>query len=170
MPENRTRPEIPGGGNLALTQADRVTLQTFIDYRLAPNAVERQKETMTSNRSEAFHKRALKAVPKDLTFKRNYSGRVHAAALADSIGSGAAISRVNQYMGASHAEGSPGKAGLRALDKQEKYHQDRKKTWAYKNRRYHLRKAKMQPKDTAEGYQTDSRHPMVRREHSYSKK
>ncbi|KAI8522116.1 hypothetical protein Bbelb_018700 [Branchiostoma belcheri] len=53
--------------------------------------------------------------------------RVHAADLADSVGTCAAIDRVNRYMGASHSPGSPGQA---VFDKDEDYHGKRKQSIA----------------------------------------
>ncbi|XP_019624491.1 PREDICTED: uncharacterized protein LOC109470151 [Branchiostoma belcheri] len=169
--EQHPAPDIPAGGNLALTKGDRDVLQALVDYRLAPETVKRQKGLMTTNKSESFHKRVTKACPKSMNFPTNYHGRVNAAGLADSIGSGAAIRRANEMMGASHSDGSPGAAGLEAIDREEKYHQDRKKTWKYKNRRYKLGKAKAHAKVTksGEGYSTDCMHPMVRSDHSYTK-
>eukprot|EP00058_Branchiostoma_floridae_P024603 XP_002610093.1 hypothetical protein BRAFLDRAFT_125654 [Branchiostoma floridae] len=77
----RPAPDIPGGGNLALSEDDRYALQNLVDYRLAPETVKRQRKLWSANKSEAVHNRALKAVPKAVTWKRNYKGRVHAAAL-----------------------------------------------------------------------------------------
>eukprot|EP00058_Branchiostoma_floridae_P001956 XP_002587444.1 hypothetical protein BRAFLDRAFT_100126 [Branchiostoma floridae] len=130
--DNRTAPEIPGGGNLALSETDRVTLQELVDYRLHPEAVKRQRKTMNTNRAEAFHNRVLKAVPKSMTFKRNYAGRVHVAGLAHSLGSAAAINFVNEYQGASHPHGSPGLAALEAIDEEEAYQRKRKQSIKYK--------------------------------------
>lgn len=175
-PEGRHRrraPEIPGGGNLALTEADRKALQAFIDYRLGPETAKRQRMLLTTNKSEAFHNRVLKAVPKAMTFKKNYNGRVHAAALGDSVGSGAAIRRANEFLGASHSQGSPGTAALEAIDREEAYHRQRRKTWTYRLRRYHLRQAKAEKRDKKgdSGYSTDSVHAaMSSLDHPYSKK
>ncbi|CAH1242299.1 Hypp6551 [Branchiostoma lanceolatum] len=134
-------------GNLALTEADSKALQAFIDYRLGPETAKRQRMLLTTNKSEAFHNRVLKAVPKAMTFKKNYKGRVHAAALADSVGSGAAIRRANEFLGASHFQGSPGKAALEAMDREDDYHRKRRKTWTYRLKRYHLRQAKAEKRD-----------------------
>ncbi|KAI8516515.1 hypothetical protein Bbelb_050960 [Branchiostoma belcheri] len=98
-PDNRgPAPEIPGGGNLAPSRADRDALQAMVESRLSPERVIRQRKLMTTNKSEGFDIRVLKAVPKAMNFKRNYSSQDHAAALTDSVRSGTA----NDLLGALH--------------------------------------------------------------------
>ncbi|CAH1240950.1 Hypp6240 [Branchiostoma lanceolatum] len=58
----------------------------------------------------------------------NNQGRVHAAGLADSVGSEAAIDRVKDYLGASNPHDSPGKTAFEASDKEKANQENRKKS------------------------------------------
>eukprot|EP00058_Branchiostoma_floridae_P026651 XP_002612142.1 hypothetical protein BRAFLDRAFT_88881 [Branchiostoma floridae] len=111
----RPAPDIPDGGNLALSKDDRYALQNLADCRLASETVKRHRNLMSSNKSEAFHNRALKAVPKAVTWKKNY----YAAGLADSVRSGTAIRRANESLGVSHPEGSSGTVSFAAIEKRK---------------------------------------------------
>ncbi|KAI8490544.1 hypothetical protein Bbelb_318120 [Branchiostoma belcheri] len=62
-------------GNYIADTPTRDALQGLIDYRLAENAVYRQRKLRTTNKCESFHIRVLKAASKAMNFERNYTGR-----------------------------------------------------------------------------------------------
>ena len=73
------------------TTNDHVLLMSHIEYRLGSHVLPRVRHLLTTQKTEAVNRAISNTVPRNSTFSKNYSGRVHAAVMAVNTGVGESI-------------------------------------------------------------------------------
>ncbi len=158
------------------TSEDRVKLRSLLDIRLGSTAVDRTLKNTTQNKCEAANRGLTKAVPKHITFARNYPGRVHAAIHSMNNGPGTSLLKLCDTVGAPIPPKSPVVAALARADKQTCMNRKRKQSKRYKLQRSTKRKERYELHDKREkGGLTYSKgaaalQDLVMKEHGYNEK
>jgi hypothetical protein len=122
------------------SQDKKKHVQTIVDYKLSRERVVQQKNMRNTNRVEAFHRKTLKLLPKDKTYRRHYESRCFSAVHTHSVGITEAVLQLHKYTGASLTPGSRAIISLLKLEKRLKYQQKYAKSWAVRMRRKQLKK------------------------------
>ena len=87
-------------------------LRDCIDYRLGASIVEKTKLNSNSQKVESVNNVIRHALPKNVTFARNFSGRAHCAVFKCNNGPGEAILKLCEAIGCSIPSNSKVSAGL----------------------------------------------------------
>ena len=124
------------------TEEDCDILRQIINIRLGHRAVDKTYLNNTSNKCEATNRAIAKAVPKNVTFKRNMPGRVHAAVHSVNNLPGKSLLCLSKALNAPLTPGSSVVKELCTGDRQLKKEKDRQKTLQYKTRRAAARNEK----------------------------
>lgn len=90
-----------------------------VSYRLGVKILKMTKSLATTQKCEATNRAISKAVPKNITFSRNYGARCHSAVKAVNRGIGQAIYDQCQYIGAAIPAGTRVTRALLALQKSQ---------------------------------------------------
>ena len=100
------------------TKCDKEKLIKVIDYRLGPLMLKNTKHLLTTQKCEAVNRAISSTVPRNMTFSRNYSARVHAAVHSVNVGIGEAL------ISECHAVGAPITHGTRVTRQLLKMQED----------------------------------------------
>ncbi len=158
------------------TSEDRTKLKVVLDLRLSPRAVDMTLKNTTQNKCEAANRGLTKAVPKHITFARNYHGRVHTAIHSMNNGPGTSLLKLCDAVGAPIPPKSPVVAALARADKQTRMNRKRKQSKSYKLQRSTKRRERYKLHDRREkGVLTYSKgaaalQDLVLKEHGYNEK
>lgn len=110
-------------------------LREIIAIRLGPGAIHKTVHNTTQNKCEASNRGVKKSVPGHITYRRNYSGRVHSAVHSINNGVGTSTIDLCQAAGATIDPNSSVSRALESMDKIKHYQQSYKKTHQHKERR-----------------------------------
>jgi len=131
------RPYLPKGRYIDRSQIidpddeDLMTLLNIILIRLGHISIEAQQLNTNQNKCEAANRGLSKAVPKHLTFSRNFYGRVAGAVFSMNNQPGAALLKMSKNLGAPIIPGSKVVVQLQQKDKEYKKDQERKSSLQY---------------------------------------
>ena len=132
------------------SESDINCLKKIIQMRFSAEAIKMTLKNTTQNKCESCMHRIKKSVPSQLTFKRNYAGRVHAAINSLNKGTAQSIHELCKSVGA--PINSPNvHFTLAALKRIENYNTMRKKTEKYKTSRRIHRQMQYDRYDRAHG-------------------
>ena len=148
---------LPNELPLSISEEDRQDLAKVIDYKLSMPMLERQHKGLTTNKSEATHKRLNRSLPKSNTWSRTFGGRAHSAILNASEGTGQSVINISKKMGTSLSE--TGQKLLKAIDREELYHARHRQSLRHKVLRKSRRTRKLAQKS---GYKKCQLHPTVK--------
>lgn len=126
------------------TAEDEKSLLKCIDIRLGEDMLSKTKFNTTTQKSEAFNRALSRGNPKNVTFKRNFPGRIHS--IAHLVNSGIADSTkvMCAGVGAPITTGSRVDSQLQQGAKREKYIRQKMRSSTYKTRRRQNRKKRFQ--------------------------
>ena len=102
---------------LKVKSGSEKVLRDCINYRLGSSMVEKTKLNTNSQKVESFNNVIRHALPKNVTFARNFSGRAHCAVFKCNNGPGEAILKLCEAIGCSIPSNSKVSAGLLAEQK-----------------------------------------------------
>lgn len=91
---------------------NKLTLIYCIDYRIRPEIIQKTKLNTNSQKVEATNRAIRRSVPRNVTFSRNFPGRVHSAVHSVNNGPGLSISRLCHRVGCRIQAGSRVASGL----------------------------------------------------------
>lgn len=153
------------------TDVDLHELNQCIDYRLGRTTLTKTQHLLNSNKSEAVQHSISSVVPKNKTFSRNYSGRVHAKIHSLNNGVGEAIVAQCQNSGAPITAGTRVARSLKAMQEDEKNNKLAKKTRQAIRKRYIKRRTLYELHKQKQGaYVKNQSLPLNHNDHSYAKK
>lgn len=153
---------------------DKTKLREVLDIRLSDAAVDKTFMNTTQNKCEAANRGVIKAVPKHITFSRNYHGRVHAAVHSMNNGPGTSLLKLCDAVGAPIPTDSRVVPSLKQLDHAAAKNKQRKKSTAYKiqraTKRSHRYEMYGQKERNVKSYRRAAfaLDDLLRKEHSYS--
>ena len=154
-----------------MTKEDKALFKRLVDYKLSPKMIRRQFHNLSTNASEAFHKRVFRSVPKANTFSRNVYGRVATQIVVASMGKTKGIARVCGSVSASFTRQGPGLKALTQISKSDLYFKHLRQQTAAKSKRKILdRQRQCNRRKTGSLYQSSHLHPHLTSEHSYAEK
>ena len=157
------------------TTNDHVLLMSHIEYRLGSHVLPRVRHLLTTQKTEAVNKAISNTVPRNSTFTKNYSGRVHAAVMAVNTGVGESILKACAAADVPLTPGSRVTRGLLRLQNLNKTRKDYKASKKAKHARKMKRSSLFQLYDKCKSekktvtYQKELCMP-VHDEHSYVKR
>lgn len=114
------------------TSDDITKLRKLIEMRLGPAALKKTVTNTTQNKCEAANRGVKKSAPSALTFRRNYSGRVHSAVHSMNNGPGQSTAILCGQIGCPVSAKSNVMLNLKRLDHRKAYYQKRQQSAAYK--------------------------------------
>jgi hypothetical protein len=127
---NRTfiKSKYPQNAFISPTEEDKQKLCKILGLRFNRAAVNRTSKNRSQNKCEAANRGLTKAAPKNITFARNYEGRIHSAVhtMNHSLGKSTVI--LAEKVGAAYPCKSPALKSLASLDRAIDYHRQYKKT------------------------------------------
>ena len=124
---------------LTPTKNDIKTLKECLAMRFSFKALERTYLNRTQNKSEANNRALTKSLPKHLEFRRNASGRAHAAVHSLNNQPGTSLVKLCEAAGSPISRRSRVVQQLQKTDRVVKSHKRRQGTAKYKSRRAELR-------------------------------
>ena len=157
------------------TTNDHVLLMSHIEYRLGSHVLPRVRHLLTTQKTEAVNRAISNTVPRNSTFSKNYSGRVHAAVMAVNTGVGESILEACAAADVPLTPGSRVTRGLLRLQNLNKTRKDYKSSKKAKHARKMKRSSLFQLYDKCKSekktvtYQKELCMP-VHDEHSYVKR
>lgn len=80
-------------------ESHKKTLMECIDYRLAPNMLEKTKTNTNTQKVESVNRVIRRSLPRNVTYSRNFSGRAHSAIFASNNGPGESIIQLCSKVG-----------------------------------------------------------------------
>ena len=129
-------------------------LREVMSIRLSEAAINKTSNNSTQNKSEANNRGIKKAVPKQLTFSRNYGARAHSAVHSMNNGVGSSIGILCAAAGCPITTVSLQET-IDRLDAYTKYSQNRERSHEYKLRRRAAKQEKYRQWDS----RRDEKHP-----------
>ena len=119
---------------------DLAKLREIISIRFSKKAIEKTSNNSTQNKYEASNRAIKKATPGSLTFKKNYSARVHSAVHGLNNGPGTSIRKLCEAVGSPISKSSKVYRETERMDAEKQYDIERQKSTAYKMGRSKNRK------------------------------
>lgn len=113
---------------IAPNTEDKIKLHDVLKMRFSRRAVLMSHRNRSQNKCEAANRGLTKAVPKNITYKRNYEGRVHSAVHTMNHSLGQSTVMLAEALGAGYPSKSPAVRSLQALDKDISYHRQRQRS------------------------------------------
>ena len=155
------------------TKCDKEKLIEAIEYRLGPLMLKNTKHLLTTQKTEAVNRAISATAPRNMTFSRNYTARVHAAVHAVNAGIGEALISECDAVGAPITHGTRITRRLLKMQENDIKQKSRKKSKKSKLRR-HLKCKKLyelheNKEKSSDDYQKDVCMPKTLMEHSYCK-
>ena len=136
---------------LCLAGTDRDTMLGCIRYRLGPGKYDQLKFLSNSQKCEAVNRAISASSPKQVTFSRNHTGRVHSAIRRVNSGIGEAMHQQMSYIG-QHLEGNTrATRALLRLQLEETMWKERHTTKSARQQRYLRRQRLYNRYDQMEG-------------------
>ena len=161
---------LPQNKYVRLLKSDQVVIEKWIDNKLGAVAMKGQKDNLTTNRCESSHLTVLRGSPKCRNRFRNFPGRAMSAVHSMSLGVTDSVLLANAHLGADNIYDSPASFTRGKLRQREKYHKQRKRSYAFKVSEYAAsararRERYAEPETSNTGYATGVQNPVVRHEH-----
>lgn len=128
-------------------EAELTALRKCIGIRFAPLALQMTRLNTNSNKVEGSNRGLSKALPKHITWSRNYHGRASAAVNSMNQGPGLSLLNLSTAVGAPLAVKSEVTKTLEKMDKDWKYNKCRKASPGYKKSRAKIRNIKYESYD-----------------------
>ena len=128
-------------------EAELTALRKCIGIRFAPLALQLTKLNTNSNKVEGSNRGLSKALPKHITWSRNYHGRASAAVNSMNQGPGLSLLNLSNAVGAPLAMKSEVTKHLQDMDRDWKYNKCRKASPGYKKSRAKIRNIKYERYD-----------------------
>lgn len=110
---------------LRLTREDEVLLRECVGFRLGPQAIRKTCFGTTTQKSEAVNRGLSKSVPKGVTYKRNFVGRVHSTVHRLNLGLAESTTIKCKELGAPISKGSRVMRSLHSDHRIAKYQKKR---------------------------------------------
>ena len=110
----------------------RVTIEDCINYRLAPQMLEKTKLNTNTQKVESVNKIIRRSLPKRLTFCRCFPGRAHSAVFAANNGPGESLVRLCEETGCPISKNSRVSAALLTEQKESEKNKERSKSYKRK--------------------------------------
>ena len=115
-------------------------IRNCVSYRLGPKAVEKTKLNLNTQKVEGFNRSLRRSLPKNVTFTKNFEGRVHAAVHSVNLGAGESLLLICEQLGAPLTAGSSVEHALKQIQKTDRMQKDYKKKSTHKFARAETRK------------------------------
>lgn len=131
---------LPYGQHLTLSKDDQTTLKDAIMNTFNTETLRSVKELYSTNQCESMHSTIFNYAPKFTCWTRNFSGLCHSATHSRTLGRGRATLILARAVGINVKKNSQMYMNLNRIDQKSQYHSRRKKSQAYKQSRYFLRK------------------------------
>ncbi len=125
---------------ITATPDDRDKLRKIMNIHLSRHAVSMTFKNRTQNKCEAINRGITNSVPKHLTFKRNYAGRVQASVNSMNNGPERSFITTLTQLEAPITPKSPVIKYLKSVDNSVNMQKYRKRSTKYKSRRLALQK------------------------------
>lgn len=113
------------------SREDLTKLRELISIRFSTAAVQKTSNNSTQNKCEASNRGIKKATPSQLTFKRNYHARVHAAVHGINNDPGTSIRKLCSAVGSPIPESSAAYKETERMDAESNYQKKRKASHEY---------------------------------------
>lgn len=153
-----------------MTDEDKTSFEKLLDYKLSAKMVQRQLHNLSTNASEACHKRIFRSLPKDNTFSRNVYGRVATQIVVASLGKNEGVKRTCGSLKIPLSETGPGVKTLTQLTHCDEYHKRLRSARNTKVRRKIKDKERRRTRsETGSLYHSEHLHPHMCKEHSYGR-
>ncbi len=107
-------------------------IRKFVNKRLGPSMLEKTKMNMNTNFVEGFNRSLRRSLPSNVTFKRNVTGRAHAAVHSVNLGPGESILELCSALHCEIPVGSSSYNALKSIQKVDILQKEHKKTVEYK--------------------------------------
>ena len=101
-------------------------------YRLGPNALKKTRLNLNTQKVEGFNRCLRRSLPKNVTYTKNFEGRVHSAVHSVNLGPGKSLLTLCKKLDVPIAEGSTVEHSLKSIQKMDKRQKELKKTMEYK--------------------------------------
>ncbi|KAH3801274.1 hypothetical protein DPMN_154922 [Dreissena polymorpha] len=131
---------LPYGQHLSLSKDDQTTLIDAIMNTFNTETLRSVKELYSTNQCEIMHSTIFNYAPKFTCWTRNFSGLCHSATHSRTLDRGPASLILARAIGINVKKNSQMYMNLNRIDQKSQYHSRRKKSQAYKQSRYFLRK------------------------------
>ncbi|CAC5398506.1 unnamed protein product [Mytilus coruscus] len=92
-------------------------IRKCILYRLGPDALNRTKLNLNTQKVEGFNRSLRRSLPKNVTFTKNFEGRVHAAVHSVNLGPGESLMLICDQLGAPVTAGSSVEQSLKSIQR-----------------------------------------------------
>ena len=106
---------------LNITAADEKKLRQMISIRLGPSALKSTHKATSTQKAEAINRSYNRTNPKNITFSRNFSSRIHSAVHLVNNGLSCSIVKKTQAVGAPITAGSKVAKSLLSASRREQY-------------------------------------------------
>lgn len=103
-------------------------IRKCVDYRLSPQALKKTKKNLNTQKVEGFNRSLRRSLPRNVTYTKNFEGRVHAAIHSVNLGPGESLLLICEQLGAPISHGSSVEQSLKSIQKTDKMQKDYKKT------------------------------------------
>lgn len=111
------------------------TIRKCVNYRLGPKALKQTRLNMNTQKVEGFNRSLRRSLPKNVTFTKNFEGRVHAAVHSVNLGPGESLIMICDQLGVPFSPGSTVETSLKKIQKDDKLQKQHKKTQKYRSSR-----------------------------------
>ncbi len=101
-------------------------------YRLGPSALNKTRLNLNTQKVEGFNRCLRRSLPKNVTFTKNFEGRVHAAVHSVNLGPGESLMTMCYKLGAPITPGSSVEKTLKSIQRSDKIQKEHKKSGKYK--------------------------------------
>ncbi|CAG2207354.1 unnamed protein product [Mytilus edulis] len=116
-----------------LNTTDNISeIRKCILYRLGPDALNKTKLNLNTQKVEGFNRSLRRSLPKNVTFTKNFEGRVHAAVHSVNLGPGESLMLICDQLGAPVTAGSSVEKSLKLVQRTDKLQKEHKKSLKYK--------------------------------------
>ncbi|CAG2245498.1 unnamed protein product [Mytilus edulis] len=109
-------------------------------YRLSPSALKKTRLNLNTQKVEGFNRSLRRSLPKNVTYTKNFEGRVHSAIHSVNLGPGESLLVICKQLGAEISPGSAAEKELKAIQKTDRMQKAYKKSMKYKKERSNTRK------------------------------
>ncbi|CAG2254295.1 unnamed protein product [Mytilus edulis] len=109
-------------------------------YRLSPSALKKTRLILNTQKVEGFNRSLHRSLPKNVTYTKNFEGRVHSAIHSVNLGPGESLLVICKQLGAEISPGSAAEKELKAIQKTDRMQKAYKKSMKYKKERSDTRK------------------------------